>query len=109
MWRRLSIVVYLNIGKMVEALKEAGINARLPANEDELNHQFIPITYSGKIDGDSIVTTSGGDLNEFANKVGFEFMSLEGFLSCVRQTVDAAIELTKRKAAESVRAASQHP
>ena len=103
MWRRLSIVVYMNIGKMVEALKLAGIEARVPADEDELNHQFIPITFSETLDDGSIVKVGGGDLNEFANKVGLEFMSLEGFVSCALQTMTGAVELAKSK----VRSTSQ--
>lgn len=98
MWRRLSIVVYMNIGKMVEALKRAGIEARLPANEDELNHRFIPVTYSETIEGGLTVETQGGSLNEFANKVGLEFMSLEGFVNCVMQTMKATVEIAKSKA-----------
>jgi hypothetical protein len=76
---------------------QAGRDARVPANEDELNHQFIPIAYSETLDDGSIFKVRGGDLNEFANKVGLEFMSLEGFVSCVLQTMRGAVEVAKSK------------
>jgi 5S rRNA maturation endonuclease (ribonuclease M5) len=101
MWRRLSIVVYMNLGKIVEALARAGIDARLPANEDELNRLFIPVSYMETVDDGAKVEIHGGSLNEFATKVGLEFMSLEGFVSCVLQTMKASIELTKCKTKEN--------
>ena len=100
MWRRLSIV-YINIGKVVEALQRARIDAWLPANEKELNHLFIRIGYTETSDEGVKVQIQGSSLNEFANKVGLEFMSLGGFVSCVLQTMRASIELTKRTIKEN--------
>lgn len=98
MWRRLSIVVYMNINQMVEALKGHGIEARVPANENELNRLFIPIVYSASV-ADNQTVEIRGSLAEFANKVGFEFMSLDGFVSCVSQTIAGMIEITKSRSA----------
>lgn len=98
LWRRLSIIVYINIGKIVEALERAGIGARVPASEEELNGLFTPTTYRESAGDGSVVEIRGGNLNEFANKIGFEFMSLDGFVSCVSQSMRAAVEATKAKA-----------
>jgi hypothetical protein len=98
LWRRLTIAAYINIGKIVEALERAGIKARVPSGEEELNGLFIPTSFSETLDDGSTVNIRGGNLNEYANKIGFEFMSLDGFVSCVSQSMRAAVETAKTKA-----------
>jgi hypothetical protein len=98
LWRRLMITVYINIGKIVEALERAGIEARVPDDDDELNGLFIPTGFREVLDDGSVVEIRGGNLNEHANKVGFEFMSLDGFVSCVSQLMRAGVEATKIRA-----------
>lgn len=97
MWRRLSIVVYINIGKIVEALEKIGISARVPKSQIELNELFIPFTYQAALPDGSVINIRGGNLNNIATKVAFEFMSLEGFTESVSQTIKALIEVTKAR------------
>lgn len=97
LWGRLTIIVIINISKIVEALELSGIKARIPNNEAELNNQFIPIRYKTTLSDNSEIEIQGGNLNEFANKIGFEFMSLDGFLSCVNQSISSLVNITSKE------------
>ena len=97
MWRRLSIIVYINIGKIVEALQRSGISAKVPRTEEELGRYFIPVKYKEILADGSEVNIQGASLSEFAAKIAFEFMSLQGFLECVSQTMHALVEIAKTK------------
>lgn len=100
LWRRLTIIVSINIGKIVEALERniPGLSARVPENEEELNNFFIPITYEKELPDGSIVSIHrGGNLNDIAASVAFEFMSLEGFVESVSQAIATMLEVVESK------------
>jgi hypothetical protein len=62
------ITVYINIGKIVEALERAGIEPRVPDDDEELNSLFIPTGFREIQDDGSAVEIRGGNLNEHAKR-----------------------------------------
>lgn len=103
---RLIFLVEVNVGKVVEALGRAGLRARMPAHEVEFNELFISV--SKRVDlpgGDRLeITNRDGTLKRLAAKIVYEFLSLDGFVSCVSQTVEALAEVGKARAAADLRA-----
>lgn len=98
---RLFFLVEVNVGKVVEALERAGLKARMPAHEVEFNELFIPVSKQVDLpDGDRLEITNHDDtLKRLAAKIPYEFLSLDGFVSCVTQMVEALVEVGKARAA----------
>jgi hypothetical protein len=94
--RRLTIIVFINIGKLVEALHGVkGLSARVPKDGSELMKLFIPATYEQPLPDGSKILIRGVNLNEFAAKVAFEFLSLEGFVECVSHALKTVADAAK--------------
>lgn len=98
---RLIFLVEMNVGKVVEALGRAGLKARMPAHEVEFNELFISVSKQIELpDGDLLeITNRGGTLKALAAKIIYEFLSLDGFVSCVTQMIEDLAEVGKARAA----------
>jgi hypothetical protein len=96
MWRRLTIMVFINLGKLAEALECVdGLSARAPRDKKEFRNYFIPITYKETLANGSVVSIHAGNLKKVADKSLFEFMSVEGFVESVCQCIAAMLRVAK--------------
>jgi len=89
LWRRLTVFVFTNLGKLVEALNAVGVTARLPANDKEFRQFLIPASKRTTCGG-RYVDLQFGDIRYFTDKVFYEFQSLSGFASAVAQMAETA-------------------
>jgi hypothetical protein len=92
LWRRLVIIVFVNLGRLVEALRAAGLDARLPADDGELHRDGIPI--SATIDGaDGVwMSLTLGGMYRYTQRIFDRFLSLDGYVRLICQIVDSAKE-----------------
>lgn len=94
MWGRLTVMVFVDLGRLVQALNGIGVDARLAINDEEFRRFLIPAS-KRKVFGKRWVDLQLGDMRYFANKLFYEFQSLKGFTSAVCQTVETATEAAR--------------
>lgn len=93
MWGRLSVMVFVNLGKLVEAVKSSGFTARLPKGETE----FLVVSTKISLPDGNQVEIRLGDLRMLGMKLVFEFFSVNWFVDVVHQMVNDMAEVAKTK------------
>lgn len=84
MWGCLAIMVFVNLGKVVEVLRNSGINARLPNDEKEFSQLFIPILQKVSLpDGNHVEIQLGSGI--LGTRLAYEYLSLQGFVELVSE------------------------
>ena len=84
MWGRLAIIVFVNLGKVVEALRNSEINARLPHDKKEFSELFIPILQKISLpDGKHAEVQLGSGI--LGARLAYEYLSLQGFVGLVSE------------------------
>lgn len=92
MWGRLSVMVVVNLGKLVEAVENSGFTARLPKDDE-----FIGVSTKISLSDGNQVEIHLGSLHMLGMQIVFEFLSVKGFVDIVSQMVNDATELVKTK------------
>ncbi len=92
MWGRLAIAVVANLGKIVAALQEIGLDAKVPKSEKEFQGTFLPISATRRLADNTIVKIELHQMHTIGLKLIFEFLSLHGFVRLVTEMVKVAEE-----------------
>ena len=96
MWRRLHIIVTVNLGKLVAALQSIGLDARLPKNKQEFDELFLPVSADIPLpDGTRSYAVFKG-LQCYGAQMIHEFLSLRGFIKLVSSTAELTIEQVRK-------------
>ena len=94
-WDRLEIMTFVNLGRIVEAINNAGLNARLPKNEKEFSEMFIPTyTTTNTSDGTEVNIQLSG-MHYFAHRILYEFITLQTFIDFLLIMTEAAVKNVK--------------
>src|SRR5713226_7790039 len=84
-WQRLAIFVLVNLGKLVVALQEIGLDARLPKDSDEFERLFLPVSTEVSLLDNKPGRMYLYNLHFYGAKLVHEFLSLKGFVGYVSQ------------------------
>jgi len=101
MWGRLAICVTVNLGKLVIALQNVGIDARLPKNNDEFSRLFLPAFVKVSLPDSKQVLIELRNLHFYGQKIVHEFLSLKGFVEYVSLMAKIGIKRAQNKLAEN--------
>lgn len=97
MFGRLFFVVAINLWRVVEALRQVGLDADLPNSEVDYWRDFISVSRQiARDDGSSFKVESHG-LAYYARKLSFEFLSLPVFAETVKSMMDVVVEQAEEK------------
>lgn len=97
---RLTVHVFVNLGKLVAAVERTGLSARLPKGDAEVASRFVPVwTEVGLPDGSRVQVELHG-LAHTAAKIAYEFLSVAGFVDIVTAMVREGVARVQSKWAE---------
>lgn len=98
MWGRLAVIIYVNLGKLVEAIERSGLRTQVPTSPEEFKRQFLPIwTQVDLPNGMRSIGHLAGLPWEFAAKMAYEFLGVDGFVTLAVQAVEALLEAARSK------------
>jgi hypothetical protein len=89
---RLLIVVMANLGRIVDAVKERGYEARLPENLKEGQSRFVPVWTDVQLDAGRRIQAELHNLGFFGRMIAHEFLSLDGFVEIVSEMATSAVQ-----------------
>ncbi len=92
MWGRLAIAVVANLGKIVAALEEIGLDAKVPKSKKEFERLFLLISATRSPANNQLVKVELHQMHTIGLKMIFEFLSLQGFVRLVSEMVKVAEE-----------------
>ncbi len=92
MWGRLAIAVVANLGKIVAALEEIGLDAKVPKSKKEFERLFLLISATRSVANNQLVKMELHQMHTIGLKMIFEFLSLQGFVRLVSEMVKVAEE-----------------
>lgn len=91
MWGRLAISVTVNLGKIVTALEEIGLDARVPSTKEEFASSFLPVSLKTHL-ADNRTIRIDLHIRPVVAKIIDEFLSLMGFVEQVSELVKVEME-----------------
>src|SRR5260221_3794669 len=109
MWGRLVIGITVNLGKLVAALQDSGLDARLPKDSDEFNRLFLPVSSKVSLPDNKQALVELRNLHFYGSKIAHEFLSLKGFVKLVSQMAQIGIKRAQDREAEKEHYAKINP
>ncbi len=97
MWGRLALAVVANLGKIVAALEEIGLDAKVPKSEKEFQSFFLPISATRSLADNTVVKIELHQMHTIGLKLIYEFLSLHGFVRLVAEMVKSAEEQASKQ------------
>ena len=87
----------LHLGKIVAALEEIGLDAKVPKSEKEFQSFFLPISATRSLADNIIVKIELHQMHTIGLKMFYEFLSLQGFVRLVAEMVKSAEEQASKQ------------
>jgi hypothetical protein len=92
MWKRLEVVVLINLGKLVAVLQSVGLNARLPKNTQEFEELFLPLSTEILLPDGRKIHGQFVNLQYYGEQIAHEFLSLQGFVDRISAMAEVTVE-----------------
>jgi hypothetical protein len=91
-WRgRLMFIVQVNLGRVVEALRAAGVEAMIPARQLGIPEQFLLIRHEQPMPDGMVAHVEFHRAKCHVIKFWYEFLSLEAFVSMIKESLQTAV------------------
>ncbi len=97
LWGRLAFSIVINLGKVVAALEEIGLDVKLPESEEEFHKSFLPISSIRKLDDNTTIKMELHQLHTIGLIMTYEFLSLQGFVRFVSDIVESGEEQARKQ------------
>lgn len=101
LWGRLQIFVFINLGRLVEALGDAGVQAELPKSKKQLHDDFLSLRIEKTLSTGQQVFGHLGNMHLYADKIVHEFMSIQAFVDLIKGIADGSMAAIENEVAES--------
>ena len=100
MWGRLAIGITVNLGKLVAALQDSGLDANLPKDSDEFNRLFLRVSSKVNLPDNKQFLIELRNLHFYGLKIVHEFLSLKGFVKLVSHMAKTGMGIMQDREAE---------
>ncbi len=95
---RLMIGIFVSMGRLVDALTSAGVDARLPRSDGEFRSRFIPVGRTVEMPTGRNSRVEVDNLHWVAAELLYHFLGLQAFAYQVAQMLNTAAERAMDKA-----------
>jgi hypothetical protein len=97
MWKRLQVVVGVNLGKLVAVLQSIGLDVSLPKNQQEFDEFFLPVSTEILLPNGEKVYGKFTGLQLYGLQITHEFLSLQGFVGLINAMTETTVGEIKKE------------